>query len=378
MKIKCSHITVVIHATLLRKLLTHLNDLGVNHLYSLFGRSLQLNEGRGFLRGLFLSSDLINESVDVITFYLPKELEETVLKSIIKTMNLDLPGRGSVLSRDVNLHNGIVEELICNINRAALPTREELMGVSLFDNLTQILCTTSKGLADELGKVLLHLGVVPTITNASGTGLRDHLGLLRITIPREKEMLSIVVGPNEAASIMDKMITWAKLDRPGRGFIWQVPVNKGLVNFKISQRRFGQAASTEQIIAAIDSIKGDFNWRQGGTILSGQTHRNYYNGTQLIIQVREGASRHIVKSIMKIGISGATVQPLRSHSPEKVEDHLVVPQEVIRVVIDEKRTNEVIDTAIKEFERLDDPSLKATHIFSLPVIRAFNYLNPMS
>ena len=373
---QCAHITVVINAALLRKLLSHLNDLGFNHLYSLFGRSLQLNEGRGFLRSLFLSSDLLSESVDVLTFYLPKELEEIVMKSIVKNMNLDLPGRGSVLSRDVTLHNGLVDELLCSVNQSVLPTKEDLAQVSLFDNLTQILCTTSKGLADELSKVLLHLGVVPTVTNATGTGLRDQLGLLRITIPREKEMLSIVVGPNEAASIMDKMITWAKLDRPGRGFIWQVPVNKGLVNFKISQRRYGQAASTEQIIAAIDSIKGDFNWRQGGTILSGQTQRNYYSGTQLIIQVREGASRQIVRSIMKIGISGATVQPLRSLSPEKLNDHLVVPQEVIRVVVDKERTDEVIHMVIKEFQQQEQTDLKATHIFSLPVIRAFNYLTP--
>jgi len=373
---QCAHITVVINAALLRKLLSHLNDLGINHLYSLFGRSLQLNEGRGFLRSLFLSSDLLSESVDVLTFYLPKELEEIVMKSIVKNMNLDLPGRGSVLSRDVTLHNGLVDELLCSVNQSVLPTKEDLAQVSLFDNLTQILCTTSKGLADELSKVLLHLGVVPTVTNATGTGLRDQLGLLRITIPREKEMLSIVVGPNEAASIMDKMITWAKLDRPGRGFIWQVPVNKGLVNFKISQRRYGQAASTEQIIAAIDSIKGDFNWRQGGTILSGQTQRNYYSGTQLIIQVREGASRQIVRSIMKIGISGATVQPLRSLSPEKLNDHLVVPQEVIRVVVDKERTDEVIHMVIKEFQQQEQTDLKATHIFSLPVIRAFNYLTP--
>jgi hypothetical protein len=89
------------------------------------------------------------------------------------------------------------------------------------------------------------------------------------------------------------------------------------VNFKISQRTIGQAASTEQIIAAIDSIKGDFSWRQSGGTISEHNKRRYYKGSQLIIQVKEGASRPIVKAIMGLGISGATVQPLRSLSPEK-------------------------------------------------------------
>jgi nitrogen regulatory protein PII len=373
---QCSHVTIIINASLLKKLLFHLNELGINHLYSLFGRSLQLNEGRGFFRNMFFTSDLISESVDVLTFYLPKHLEEPVMKYVIKKMHLDVPGRGSIFSRDVVLHNGAQDELLCSVDQSQLQDQDNLGDTPLFDNLTQILCTTSKGLADELGKVLLHLGVVPTVTNASGTGLRDQLGLLRITIPKEKELLSVVVGPNEAGSIMDKMISWAKLDRPGRGFIWQVPIHKGVVNFKISQRTIGQAASTEQIIAAIDSIKGDFSWRQSGGTISEHNKRRYYKGSQLIIQVKEGASRPIVKAIMGLGISGATVQPLRSLSPEKDNEHLVVPQEIIRVVVDEKRAEEVIEMAVKEFEVQDDPNLKMTHVFSLPVIRAFNYFTP--
>jgi hypothetical protein len=46
------------------------------------------------------------------------------------------------------------------------------------------------------------------------------------------------------------------------------------------------------------------------------------------------------------------------------------------VVVDEKRADEVIQMAVKEFEAQDDPSLKMTHVFSLPVIRAFNYFTP--
>ncbi len=372
--VKCSHITVVIHNSLMERLLDHLNTIGINHLYSLFGRSLLLNEGRG-VKSLFFSSDLISESVDVLTFYLPLQYEDLVMKSIIKRCRLDIPGRGSIFSRYVDLHNGNIDELLSSLNTDALPTAEELSDVTLFENLTQILCTMSKGYADELGKVLLHLGVVPTITYATGTGLRDQLGLLRVTIPKDKEFVSIIVGPHEASSIMDKMITWAKLDRPGRGFIWQVPVKKGVVNFKTAQKTIGQAASTEQIIAAIDSLKGDFTWRQGGGVLSESKQRNYYKGTQLIMQVNEGTSLPIIKALMAIGISGATVQPLRTLSPEFGDEHLVVPQEIIRVVVTEDKAKSVLAMAIQQMGAQENSILQNTHIFSLPVIRAFNYIN---
>ncbi len=374
--VRCSHVTVVIHNSLLERLLDHLTDIGINHLYSLFGRSLLLNEARGF-RSLLFSSDLLSESVDVLTFYLPLDSEERVMKSIIKKCRLDIPGRGSIFSRYVDLNNGNIDELISSLKTESLPTLDQLSEVPLYENLTQILCTMSKGSADELGKVLLHLGVVPTITYATGTGLRDQLGLLRITVPKEKEFLSIVVGPHEASSIMDKMITWAKLDRPGRGFIWQVPVNKGVINFKTSHKSIGQAASTEQIIAAIDSLKGDFTWRQGGNVLSASKQRSYYQGTQLIMQVNEGTSHAIIKAMMKIGISGATIQPLRALSPDAGDEHLVVPQEIIRVVVTEDKAKSVLSMAIKQMDAQENSILQNTHIFSLPVIRAFNFQNPV-
>lgn len=369
-----SHITIVIHNALLEDVVEYLQNVGINHLYSLFGRSLLLNESKGF-RSLFFNSDLITESVDLLSFYIPEALEERLMKSVVKKFRLDIPGRGSIFSRRVTIHSGHINELLCDIKKDMLIEESEMPEVTVYDNLTQILCTMSKGLADELGKVLLHLGVVPAITYATGTGLRDQLGLLRITIPKEKEFLSIVVGPHEASNIMAKMINWAKLDRPGRGFIWQVPVRKGLINFKTSQKAIGQAASAEQIIAAIDSLKGDFTWRQGGGVLTDIKKRNYYSGTQLVIQVNEGLALPIVRQVMRLGISGATVQSLRSLSPALADEHIVVPQEVIRLVVTNDLAQSVIDCVIKMTNQAENATAQP-FIFTMPVIRAFNYLAP--
>jgi nitrogen regulatory protein PII len=373
MQNKCAHITLIVHVSLLKKLLSHLTALGINHLYSAFGRSVVLNETRG-LRAIFQSSDLINEPVEVLYFYIPIEFEEPVMKMIVKICRLDIPGRGSIFSKHIQLHHGDLNNLICWPCFDKMPASQEIPGVLLFSNLTQIHCTMSRGLVDDVARLLLHLGIVPTITNSSGTGLRDQLGLLRITIPKEKELLSIVVGHHEASSIIDKMITWGKLDRPGKGFIWQVPVEKGLINFKTSQRSIGQAASTEQIIAAIDSVKGNFSWRQGGPTLAVRSKRSYFQGVELSMQVKAGDSLAISKAMIKLGISGVTVQSLKTLSIQSEDENIVVPQEVIKVVV----TNEQMKIFVANLlgsQKKEHSFLESTHVFGLNVLRSFNYRN---
>jgi nitrogen regulatory protein PII len=367
---KYSQLTVCIHTSLLKRLLEHLRKTGINHLYSSFGRSVTLSEVQG-LATLFRSSDLASDPVEILYFFVPLEYEAHVMKSIIKVCHLDIPGRGSVFSKHVSTFNGQNNYLICDIQQDMLVPENDLHEISLFHNLTQISCTVSKGLADDIARLLLFLGVVPVISNASGTGLRDQLGLLRITIPREKEFLSIIVGEQEASTIMDKIVGWGKLDRPGRGFIWQNPVSKGLINFKASQRNIGQAASTEQIIAAIDSLKGNFSWRQGSSALKTKSKRDYFKGQELIMQVNEGESIPISKAMIQLGISGATVQSLRTLSSSSIDDNIVTPQEIVRVVITDEQLLRVKSSITKK-----DSILSETHINIIPATKAFNFKRP--
>lgn len=373
-----AHITVTIHTALFKKLSLHLEKLGIGNLYAVYGRSMLLNESRG-LTSLFRSSDLLVEAVEVVYFYLPLELEQPVMKSIIHHCRLDIPGRGSIYSRHIEVQQGQLENLLCTLTpeeRTALLSLEtNTQSAPLFSKLVQIQCAMSKGLADNVSRLLLHIGFVPTITNASGTGLRDQLGLLRITIPKQKELLSVVVGQHESSSVMDKIISWGKLDLPGRGFIWQIPIEKGLINFKTYQKSIGQAASTEQIIAAIDSLKGNYFWRQGGAFVEAQTKRDYFKAIELVIQVNEGQSLPIAKAMIKLGISGATVQDLKTLSLD-TEEEIVAPQEVVRVVVTEAQARKFF--AAVESAPTDDNMkfLSTVQILKHRVIRAFNYRRP--
>lgn len=365
-----SQITIIINKALLQKLLNYLNELGINSLYSTFGRSVLLKEKKAF-HYLINSPDITSEPVEVLHFYLPIECENIVMKSIVHHLKLDSPGRGSIFSKALSAQNNFFEEMICQVDTSSLQEILPDQTINLYPNLTQINCTLSKGNADNVAQLLLHLGVVPLITNASGTGLRDQLGILRITIPKDKELLSIVVGKQEANGITERIIQWAKLDRPGRGFIWQSPVEKGVINFKTSENTINYVASTEQIISAIDSLKGSFSWRQGNPSLSSNQTRSYFSGDEIFIQINEGMSQDISKVMKEVGIHGATIQQLKTLSSSHEKDNIVIPQEVIRIVATKSLSNKFCEELNKTINPLEDE--KKIKIFISKVLKAFNY-----
>ena len=164
------------------------------------------------------------------------------------------------------------------------------------------------GEGDLVARVALDTGsCVPTIKYGQGAGLRDRLGLWRITIPAQKEMVEMVVNSYEAQEIMNIIIDVAKIDQPGRGFIYTFPVRQGFINMKVNQTSRSQAASIEQVVLAIDEIKGGTEWRRRRlSIGQHEPRRNYLTAmTDLTLCCDEGNGAELVKIAMA---SGASVQ----------------------------------------------------------------------
>ena len=122
--------------------------------------------------------------------------------------------------------------------------------------MTGICCIAHRGDGDLLAKVGLETGSgVPAITFGIGTGLRDKIGLWRVAIPAEKEIVNLVTTSHNAENVMEMMIDIGALDQPGKGFIYLYPIKKGLVDVKAYVGLRRQAASIEQIVTVIDEIK---------------------------------------------------------------------------------------------------------------------------
>ena len=99
-------------------------------------------------------------------------------------------------------------------------------------NLHLITCTVQRGKADEVVKAAMKAGAPgATIYFARGMGIRERLGLLRIVISPEKEVVQIVVSAQDVDAVFDAMVDAGKLDTPGMGFIFVTPVSRALIPF---------------------------------------------------------------------------------------------------------------------------------------------------
>jgi len=92
-----------------------------------------------------------------------------------------------------------------------------------------IKCVVQRGKADQIAAAAIRAGAPAATTYfARGTGIRERLGLLRIAISPEKEVIDVVVPGAKANAIFDAMVQAGSLDVPGMGFIYMIPVTRAI------------------------------------------------------------------------------------------------------------------------------------------------------
>jgi len=167
--------------------------------------------------------------------------------------------------------------------------------------------------------VALYTGAgVPAIYYGNGTGIRDKMGLLRITIPAEKEIVVVGTTPHNCESVMDMMIDLGRLGQPGKGFIYTYLMKKGMADLQVSRGDRRHAATMEQIVAAIDQIRGDTVWRRWAEAKTvSKRKRRYLTGlVDLTLFCNAGKGSELVNAAMAVGASGATINTYRHVRPK--------------------------------------------------------------
>ena len=66
---------------------------------------------------------------------------------------------------------------------------------------------------------------------------------------------------SDADDIFSNMARAGKITEPGRGFMYSIPVHNGLINVSSTVSSSAHGANMEQIISALDDIKGNKEWR---------------------------------------------------------------------------------------------------------------------
>lgn len=371
---KAVKITAIFHKEFHYKVWHALHDAGVYNLHFEPGRYPVLGIKKGFFGSIINSDPIIDNPMSIFSIITFTDLEETVMQVIRKNADLQIPGHGSVYSESITVYHENSLYFITDTMKS------EINKDPFFKGLTGIFCILQRGLGEPISKIILENGIgVPTVTYGTGTGLRDKLGLLKITLPREKDILKIVVNSSDAEHVMNFIIEAGRLESPGRGFIYEYPVKNGFINTRTSMDGVRHAANIDQIIAALDKLNGGVEWRKrSSTIRTGFSTRKFFNGIDLHFYCNEGFALEIVAALRKLGVSGSTMKNLKlltkTDETEDVESDSKVKispaREGCNMLVPESSLKEILE----KMESLGAFGIKIQGmVYTTKIPRAFTY-----
>jgi hypothetical protein len=275
---RVSRITCIVNQLLADKVIDFLKELEVT-VYDETGRVVREHiRKRSFgLPGEI--TKLESTSVRIFRFSVPRENSEIITRILINIAELYIPGRGSIFSQELmefsnqppHFNPSAINNFYSSNSEYSANSANSVNSVNsvnsapvLLSKLSYVICVLSDpGSGEHIAKIALDLGIcVPLITIGTGNDIRDQLGLIRITISAEKEIVHLIMPEEDSNSIIKLLAEHGRLDKPGKGFIYQTPVSKGLIDTKLKIGKQKYAASMEQIIAAIDQLKTDTSWRK--------------------------------------------------------------------------------------------------------------------
>lgn len=370
--IQSMKVTGLFHRDLTQSATRELEAAGVMEYYLMPSRSVMLKTRRAPF-GITLDHSLVDDPADRIIVFVPPELGKVISNLMIKGGDLTRPGRGSVFMEKVTISRA--HELCDPASNTCLSEYSFPHGpADLREDLVGICCIVQRGQGDLVARISLETGTcVPIVTFGQGTGLRDKLGLVRITIPAEKEVVLFAATTHDADTVMEMIIDLAKLDMPGRGLIYLFPVEGGLINMKVFRGARQNAASVEQIVAAIDELKGDSRWRAiFDDTKECRASRNCFTGLQSLSFIcDEGRGDEMTRVALDAGAPGATTSRLRYAGGKGWDDRGVSPaREWVTMLVDPSQVDAITDT-MAGHGALDD----RTHglFYVNPVYKAYTY-----
>ncbi|MCL1954786.1 MAG: hypothetical protein FWF61_02535 [Brevinematales bacterium] len=296
-----------------------LTELAIPEVFVQRAKQTFLLDKRGFL-GLRPVTKLDESRALIYRMYVPAMYGESVMRRIIEATDLGMGGRGSIFSQHIEILRGTQPSFdLEKLNKLCEKT-DKLS----HEEHALITCTVSRGSGDALARAILELGIgVPVVFFGIGAGLRDRLGLMRITIPIEKEIIWFIVPRSDAELVERNLIPRARLDVPGSGFLYRCFVHAPVVNLRIRHGERVHAATMEQVIAALDEVRGSSDWRRFGS--RKQEHksgeRKSANTRGLFFIGEEEEIELFRKEAIENGARGATFNPveMRSYSSSSHE-----------------------------------------------------------
>ena len=90
-----------------------------------------------------------------------------------------------------------------------------------------ITCIIQKDCAEPVLEAAKNAGAQgATISYAQGTGVRERMGLVGVTIDEQKEVIRIIVSEEQSELIFEAMYLAGQMDKPGRGIMYMSKLDR--------------------------------------------------------------------------------------------------------------------------------------------------------
>ncbi|MBL4755517.1 MAG: P-II family nitrogen regulator [Flavobacteriales bacterium] len=242
---------------------------------------------------------------------------------------------------------------------------------------TTIYCIAQKDKSEAIANVAMKEGAPgPTVVFGQGRGIRDRLGLLRIAISPEKELIRVVVDNYDVEPVFNAMVKEGKLDTPGMGFIYTMPVDKAYVSLASVVGDKSELASNHQIIKAIDEMKGGTSWRMlNGTAGDASVPDKKYllDLVRLSCVTERGKGDEIVDAAIAAGAPGASIAYGIKLGSEESKGNISLSKEmeVIELTVSPKVVDEMVG---KMSEAAKANANEDVYFYTQQVPKALTYL----
>ena len=336
---KVVQITCIVYQPITNKALGAMEALGVEEYDLQPCRAVMLRRKDGFM-GIGEGIGLEEELSDRITFYVSTDAAEIALQALVDACNLTVPGRGSAVCEEIDIVKGSAW------NGRPLTPVPGTDDIATQNNLASITCTKlAFGRGNSIANSVLDLGVpMPLVAAGTGTGLRDKLGVVRVALPAEKEMVNAFVTAHETHEVLGSLFDSARLDRFGAGFIYGTPLVRGVINHMVVRGQ-RHAASMEQLIAAVDDIKGSPEWRKRSLgDEEAEANRRYdfaYDLVNLTLICNESKISQLTQAILAAGVSGSVIVRLSHARFDGAESTVFPSREMTELIIGKDEVEEI-------------------------------------
>lgn len=273
----------------------------------------------------------ISPEQEILHFLVSKQDVDRLMEQIVIVGKLQLYGAGSIFATRC-------EQLISSDDYPLWTPGDYQFESISFDikfkqNLIALIHTTDRGTAEPIARAAIKAGSQgATVAYVRGYGLRDRLGLLRITKRHEKEVIIVVVDEFDLDTVFHAMAQAGRVEQPGRGFIYQLPVSKGLTNLASVFQPQRHSVNIYQMVRAIDSLSGGTQWRANPLLVHDPRSREFAENSRGLsrdlVLVNAVSQRKDSETLLRVfleqGVSGASVSSWRFSDAQSAQGHATV------------------------------------------------------